>query len=75
MDNRSKRSLTERLIKGKRMKPARVALDSFKSYQKTMGIVEKVNIVLGKKSVYNTTVDSTLNIRVVSNGIASTSAV
>ena len=72
MRKQNRFSLTEKVIPSGRSKSARRALDSFRSYKKTMGIVDKVNIALGKKSLYNTSSNSTLNIKIVSHGIAST---
>ena len=75
MKKQNRISLTERLISVRRSNPARRALASFRSYRKTMGILDKVNIALGKKSIYNTTSNSTLNIKIVSHGIFSTTAI
>lgn len=68
-------NLTEKLVSSSRSKSARKALASFKSYKKTMGILDKVNIALGKNPIYNTTSNSTFNIKIVSNDLSSSATI
>ena len=75
MRHQNRVSLTEKLISNGKSKPAQRALDSFRSYKKTVGIIDKVNIALGKKSVYTTTSNSTLNTKIISHGIISTTEI
>lgn len=75
MRNRSRTTLTERLILNGRSKPARRALDFFSSYKKAVGIIDKINIALGEKTIYTIISNSTLNARVISHGIISTTEI
>ena len=75
MKHRQRTSLTEKLLPAGKSKAARRALDSLGSYKKTMGIVEKVNLATGKKSIYTTTSNSTLSVKIAPHGSINTTEV
>ena len=75
MKRQKRLNLTEKLIKGAKSKAARLALDSFKSYKRTMGLIDQVNIATGKKAIYNTTLNSTLDVRVFPHDLTATAEI
>ncbi len=75
MKRQKRLNLTEKLIKGGKSKSARLALDSFKSYKKTMGIIDQVNFATGKKSIYNTTLNSTFDVRIFPHDLTATAKI
>jgi len=50
------------------------ALESYDHYKKTSDLIEKVNIVLGRKPTFKIDTSSTLNFKINYHGISSTTA-
>jgi len=50
------------------------ALKSYDYYKKTLDLIEKVNIVLGRKPTFKIDNSSTLNFKINYHGISSTTA-
>jgi hypothetical protein len=51
------------------------SFESFGVYKKTMGIIERANIAMGRKVAYTTTPNSTLNGNLNTNDISSTTKI
>jgi hypothetical protein len=72
MKTSQKNSSITKIASKKTLNSNKVALKSFKFYKKTVGIIDRTNIALGKKAVFTPTQCSTINIKCDSHGISST---
>ena len=56
------------------LKANEIALESYKHYRETADLIERLDVVLGKKSSFKSDVGSTLNFEINRHALASTTA-
>ena len=63
---------TQQIFPRELMDANRKAFDSFDFYKKTIDLMDRANIAMGKKTLYTSTISSTLNYKIGINGFSST---
>jgi len=71
---KSSQKLIYKVIPKKVLEKNLEALESYGYYKKTLDLIEKVNIVLGRRPTFKIDTSSTLNFKVNYYGISSTTA-
>ena len=67
-----KKTITQKLISKKVKNANKKSFESFDFYKKTINIMEKADIAMGKKTAYSSTGGSTLNYKINIHGFSST---
>ncbi len=67
-----KKLVTQQLLSKELKRANEKASDSFDFYKKTMEIVRKTNVAMGKTKSYSSTQNSTLNYKIGIHGFSST---
>ena len=74
MAKKPSKKLISKVASKKALRKNARALKSYRSYKKTSGILERVDVALGRKPVFKADTGSTLNFTITQHGIASTTA-
>ena len=70
--NRGKQRLIDQFLKGDQSHRLQGSVESYKLYEKTVGIIDRADIARGRKKVFSSSVNSTLNSRINLHAILST---
>jgi len=74
MDKKTPQKLITKVASKKVLKQNEKAIRSYGHYKKTTDLIDRADIVLGRKPAFKTVIGSTLNFKINQYGVASTTA-
>jgi hypothetical protein len=72
--NSHQKKLINKMVSKKVLDSNDFAVNTYDNYKRTSDIIERTNCALGRKPIFKTTIGSTLNCKINSNAISSTTS-